>query len=170
MIMAEMKMNQNRDWLVRMADEEANCEVSAGGLAQEAGLHKRSGLNGLNESARLSLAKFLELSRRQMHESLESLAEKAGVDLAELTSLERGKSPVRNPKALGKLAAALHVDVQPLLELAGLVPTTDQRLVRIAAQFSARLESVKPLEPEEEQAIIDPAPENGHCQLRNLRQ
>jgi len=61
--MAEMKMNQNREWLLRMADEEANCEVSAGGLAQEAGLLKRS---GLNESARLSLAKFLELSRRQM--------------------------------------------------------------------------------------------------------
>src|SRR5580704_14687956 len=136
--MAEFKMNQNRDWLLRMADEEANCEVSAGGLAQEAGLLKRS---CFNESARLSLAKFLELSRRQMHESLESLAEKAGVDLAELTSLERGKSPVRNPRNLVKIAAALHVDVQPLLELAGLVTTTDERLVRIAAQFSARLES-----------------------------
>ena len=108
---------------------------------------------GVNESARLSLAKFLELSRRQMHESLETVAEKAGIDLAELTSLERGKSPVRNPKTLVRIAAALHVDVQPLLELAGLVTTTDERLVRIAAQFSARLESVKPLEPEEEQAL-----------------
>jgi hypothetical protein len=67
--------------------------------------------------------------------------------------LERGKSPVRNPKTLVKIAAALHVDVQPLLELAGLVTTSDERLVRIAAQFSARLESVKPLEPEEEQAL-----------------
>jgi len=148
--MAEMEMNQNREWLLRMADEEANCEVSAGGLAQEAGLLKRS---GPNESARLSLGKFLELSRRQMHESLESLAEKAGVDLAELTSLERGKSPVRNAKTLERVAAALHVDVRPLLELAGLVSTTDERLVRIAAQFSARLESVKPLEPEEERAL-----------------
>jgi transcriptional regulator with XRE-family HTH domain len=123
MIMAEMKMNQNRNWLLRMADEEANCEVSEGGPAQKAGLLKRS---GLNESARLSLAKFLELSRRRMNESLESLAVKAGVDLAELTSLERGKSLVPNPKKLEKLAAALHVDVQPLLELAGLVTTTDQ--------------------------------------------
>jgi hypothetical protein len=54
---------------------------------------------------------------------------------------------------LGKLAATLHVDAQPLLELAGLITTTDERLGRIAAQFSARLESVKPLESEEEQAL-----------------
>jgi DNA-binding Xre family transcriptional regulator len=130
MIMAEMKMNQNREWLLRMADEEANCEVSAGGLAQETGLLKRSSLNA---SARLSLAKFLELSRRQIHESLEGLAEKAGVDLAELTSLERGKSPVRNSETLELLAAALHVNVQPLLQLAGLVSTTDERLVNSVA-------------------------------------
>jgi len=148
--MAEMKMNQNREWLLRMADEEANCEVSAGDLAKEAGIVKRA---GLNESARLSLAKFLELSRRQMHESLESLAEKTGVDLAELTSLERGKSPVRNPKTLASIAVALNVDVEPLLQLAGLVTPNDEGLVMIAAQFSARLESVKPLEPEEEQAL-----------------
>jgi transcriptional regulator with XRE-family HTH domain len=148
--MAEMTMNQTREWLLRMADEEANCEVSAGGLAHEAGLLNRG---SLSESARLSLAKFLELSRRQMNESLESLADKAGVDLVELTSLERGKGLVRSPKILVKIAAVLHVDVQPLLELSGLITTTDERLVRIAAQFSARLESVKPLEPEEEQAL-----------------
>jgi transcriptional regulator with XRE-family HTH domain len=109
---------------------------------------------GLSGSSRLCLAKFLELSRRQMRESLEGMAEKAGVDLADLTSLERGTDPVRNPKMLGKIAATLHVDAQPLLELAGLITTTDERLGRIAAQFSARLvESVKPLEPEEEQAL-----------------
>ncbi len=148
--MAEMKMNQNREWLLRMADEEANCEVSAGGLAHETGLLNRS---GLRESARLSLGKFLELSRRQLHETLEGLAEKAGVDLAELTSLERGRGPVRNPKVLVRIAAALGVEGQPLLELAGLITTTDERLGKLAAQFSARLETVKPLEPEEEQAL-----------------
>jgi hypothetical protein len=95
--MAEMKMNQNREWLLRMADEKANCEVSAGGLAHDAGLLKRA---GLNESARLSLAKFLELSRRQMHESLEGLANRAGVDLAELASLERGSHGLHPTGAL----------------------------------------------------------------------
>src|ERR1700734_3128736 len=99
--MADMKMNSNREWLSRMADEEANGEVSAGGLAHKTGLRNRRGLRG---STRLCLAKFLELSRRQMHESLQGLAEKAGVDLAELTSLERGADPVRNPKMLGKIA------------------------------------------------------------------
>jgi hypothetical protein len=88
-----------------------------------------------------------------MRESLEGMAEKAGVDLADLTSLERGMDPVRNPKMLGKIAATLHVDAQPLLELAGLITTTDGRLGRISAQFFALLESVKPLEPEEEQAL-----------------
>jgi transcriptional regulator with XRE-family HTH domain len=148
--MAEMTMNQNREWLLRMADEEANCEVSAGGLAQEAGLLSQA---LVNESARRSLAKFLELSRRQMHESLESLSSKAGVDLAELTSLESGKGPVRNPKVLARLAAILHVDVKPLLELAGLTPTTDEQLMNVATLFSARLESTKPLEPDEEEAL-----------------
>jgi hypothetical protein len=41
--MPEMKMNQNRQWLLRMADEEANCEVSAIGLAHEAGLLSDTG-------------------------------------------------------------------------------------------------------------------------------
>jgi transcriptional regulator with XRE-family HTH domain len=148
--MPQLTMNQNREWLLRMADQEANCEVSAGGLAHESGLLNRG---GPGEAARLCLAKFLELSRREMRQSLEGLAEKAGVDLAELTLLEHGKSPVRNPRILLQIASALHVDAQPLLELAGLLPTADERLVSIAAQFSARLESVKPLEPQEEQAL-----------------
>lgn len=148
--MAEMKMNQNREWLLRMADEEANCEVSAGGLAHEAGLLSRP---VLRDSARLSLGKFLELSRRQMQQSPEALARNAGVDLAELTSLERGTGPVYSPKALIKVAEALRVEAQPLLELAGLIATTDERLGTLAAQFSARLESVKPLDPEEERAL-----------------
>jgi transcriptional regulator with XRE-family HTH domain len=148
--MADITMNHNRNWLLRMADEEANCEVSAGGLAHETGLLNRG---GINESARLSLAKFLELSRRQMRVSLEALAEKAGVDLAELTSLEHGKSPVRNPQILLRIAAALNIKAEPLLELAGLLPTADGRLARIAVQFSARLESVKPLDPQEELAL-----------------
>jgi transcriptional regulator with XRE-family HTH domain len=148
--MADMKMNSNREWLLRRADEEANGEVSTRGLAHETSLLNRRGLRG---STRICLAKFLELSRRQMRESLEGLAAKAGVDLAELTSLERGADPVRSPKILAKIAATLHVDAQPLLELAGLITTQDERLGRIAAQFSARLESVKPLEPEEEQAL-----------------
>ena len=148
--MPEMKMNQNREWLLRMADEEANCELSAGGLAHESGLLNR---RGPSESARHCLARFLELSRRKMNESLTGLAAKAGVDLAELTSLECGKDPVRNPQLLVKIAAALEVEPEPLLELAGLSTAADQRLTDIAAQFLARLESTKPLEPQEEQAL-----------------
>ncbi len=150
MIMAEMKMNTNRDWLLRMADEEANCEVSACGLAHEAGLWDQT---RVNELGRLSLAKFLELSRRQLRQSLEELAENAGVNLAELTSIESGKIPVRNPEVLRQIAAALHIAAEPLLELAGFLPVTDKQLGRIAAQFAARLEPVKPLEPAEEQAL-----------------
>ncbi len=148
--MAEMKMNQSREWLLRMADEEANCEVSAGGLAHETGMLNR---RGPSESTRLSLGKFLELSRRQLNETLEGLAERAGIDLAELTSLEHGRGPIGNPKVLVRIAAALHLEAQPMLELAGLIATTDERLAKLAAQFSARLESVKPLEAEEEQAL-----------------
>ena len=147
--MPKFEMNQDREWLLRMADEEANCDVTAGIPSYEALWRNHS----VTESARASIAKFLELSRRQMRESPESLATRAGVELGELTMLERGRSSLINPQVMRQIASALNVDAEPLLELAGLVPAKDERLGRIAAQFSARLESVKPLEPQEEQAL-----------------
>jgi transcriptional regulator with XRE-family HTH domain len=147
--MPNFEMNNDREWLLRMAEEEANCDVSAGIPSAEA----RWGNHSVSESARASIAKFLELSRRQMHESPESLAARADVDLAELALLERGRSSLINPMVLRKIATALGVDAEPLLTLAGLIRPKDDELATIAAQFAARLESVKPLEPQEEQAL-----------------
>jgi transcriptional regulator with XRE-family HTH domain len=105
------------------------------------------------EASRRSLAKFVEFSRRRLGQSLEDLAEKARVDLGELLAIETGEGAVHHLETLQRLAAFLGVNPQPLLQLAGLRPAEGDQLGKAALQFAARTESVKPLEPREQEAL-----------------
>lgn len=104
------------------------------------------------EASRRSLAKFVELSRRRLGQSLEQLSEKAEVSLEEALAIETGKGLIR-PQTLQRLATFLGVNPQRLLQLAGLAPAENCELEQAALHFAARTESVKPLEPEEQAAL-----------------
>jgi transcriptional regulator with XRE-family HTH domain len=115
------------------------------------GLHGKVKLTKA-ETSRRSLAKFVELSRRRLGESLEGLAEKAAVDLGELLAAETGKGVVQ-PQTVQRLASFLGVNPQRLLQLAGLMPAENFELEQAALHFAARTESVRPLEPQEQAAL-----------------
>ncbi len=133
-------------WVMQMADAEEGVSMEVGGP------HGR--LNGLNaEAAQRSLAHFIELSRRQLGLSALQLAQRAQVSLMDLLTIETGNHGAGNPETVVRLANFLDVDAQPLLFLAGLCPSDDLQLDEVAAQFTARLETVAPLEPREQEAL-----------------
>jgi hypothetical protein len=73
-------------------DDEQVREMSAleeGHIPDVGGLHGKVKAAGTDASRR-SLAKFVELSRRRLGQSLEQLADKAAVDLGELLAVETG--------------------------------------------------------------------------------
>jgi|GEM_PF-6651103 len=104
------------------------------------------------DASRRSLAKFVELSRRKLGQSIERLADSAGVDLGELLAVETGEGSV-HAQTVQRLAAFLGVNSQRLLQLAGLAPANNHGLEQAALHFAARTESVKPLEPQEQAAL-----------------
>ena len=132
-------------WVLEMSAIEEGHTLDVGGP------HGRA-KRGDTEASRRSLAKFVELSRRRLGQSLEHLAEKTGVELGELLAVET-EGKVQSPQTIQRLAAFLGVNPQLLLQLAGLLPTESRQLEQAALHFAARTESVKPLEPQEEEAL-----------------
>lgn len=96
---------------------------------------------------RLSLAKLVEFSRRKLGLSPEQLAEKSGVELADILSLENSQ-PSR-PSVLTNLAPILGVSVQALLELAGFSANRNAQRMDAAVRFAARTAPSAELSPTE---------------------
>jgi transcriptional regulator with XRE-family HTH domain len=77
---------------------------------------------------------------------------RASVDVTDVLALELGR-PMPKREVIERLAEVFGVDREPLLQLAGFVPTSSEQLSRLAALFSARLEPNEPLKPQEEQVL-----------------
>jgi transcriptional regulator with XRE-family HTH domain len=102
---------------------------------------------------RFTLAKFIELARRERNQSPQELASCAGVQLGDVVALEMPQWPTPEAHVIELVAGALGVDPLPLLELSDLHQMEDGELHEIALQFAARLEPVEPLEPQEREAL-----------------
>jgi transcriptional regulator with XRE-family HTH domain len=154
---APLAFREDRSNFVEWATSVSDGSISAGWQSLPPHLANPAGLRGgaervATDASRRSLAKFVELSRRQLGHSLEQLAEKADVGLAELLAVETGEGIVHS-QTVQRLATFLGVNPQKLLQLAGLAPTGNHNLEQAALQFAARTESVKPLEPQEQAAL-----------------
>ena len=102
---------------------------------------------------RQSLGKLIELSRRRMQLSVEQLADKANVGLAELLAIEKAEDVVPEPRTVSQLAQVLRIPAEPLLELAGLVVAQSAGLTESAVRFAARSESMDALTKAEDDAL-----------------
>ena len=140
------QVNRDDAWVLEMSALEEGHTLDVGGLYGRVTLAE-------TEASRRSLAKFVELSRRRLGQSLELLAEKAGVDLRELLAVETGDGTLYDPETIRRVATFLGVNPQRLLQLAGMLPAEGTQLENAALHFAARTESVKPLEPEEQDAL-----------------
>jgi HTH-type transcriptional regulator, competence development regulator len=148
-----MKTLANNDpaWVNRMADLEDGTEFSVGGLAHEVGMF------GVPEApapvTRSAFAKLVELRRRALRMSVEELAESADVDVAELVSIELDKAEVPELRTVAKLAKALALPAQRLVELSGLATPRDARFSEAVVRFAAKSESVEKLSRTEMEAL-----------------
>ncbi len=146
----KLNMRITDEWVLAQAAREPESGItSVGGLAarMEAAQPKPA------DPSRLSLAKFVELSRRRLGWTVEKLAEQADVDLAELVAIEKAEAVSVEPRTVFQLARKLDVKPEPLMQLAGLIEVKDSRVDEAALRFAARSEPMAKLSREEEEAL-----------------
>ncbi|MCC6422325.1 MAG: helix-turn-helix transcriptional regulator [Phycisphaerales bacterium] len=127
---------------------EAEGCLSVGGL-----LHGEEETKPSPDTARLPLARLIELARRKKRLSVEDLAREADVELSELVAIENGDDIEPDPKTLHRLAIFFNIRVESLIELAGAMTNRQSRINEAALRFAARSEPMTMLTAEEEKAL-----------------
>jgi len=150
-----MKFNRDRNWLARRAEEENRHFVSVGGLISQVDPDWRAETSALPlvETTKTALVRLLQLLRRERRLSLELLAQKADVDLAELVKIETDESFKPTPRTVHQLAAFFKLPAKKLMALAGLLQIKDYNLQQASVRFAARSEPVEDVTPEEHAAL-----------------
>ena len=149
-IKQENRRQPSEAWLRQMAELEDSCpSVVAGGMAAELDMLQHAKL----ESPRV-LGRLVEFARRAKGLSVEELAEKANVDLAEVVSIEQSEEFVPATRTVFELATALDLPPAKLLELAGLVEAKNPgELKHAAIRFAAQSEPMEMLNETERHAF-----------------
>ncbi|HUE13702.1 MAG TPA: helix-turn-helix transcriptional regulator [Planctomycetaceae bacterium] len=145
-----MKLDMKPEWLLRMAEKEANGIVSVGGFACGFG-ESNAGMSAA-ATDRAALAQLVEWQRRKLRLSVEQLATQANVEIEEILLIEKGKGSVE-PRTVVNLSNTLKLPTKKLMQLAGLVSPRDPGLERAAVRFAARSAPIDALTPEQSAAL-----------------
>jgi hypothetical protein len=117
-----VRLNLDREWFAERADLEKGLEVTAGRATEDALLAEAARQRGLpsDDGAALALGRLINRKRRESGLAPESLAERSGVDLEVLLSIERGAAIRLEPQTVTRLADVLGLPSSRLMELSGL--------------------------------------------------
>ena len=115
-----MKLDISKGWCETMAKHEAGAEVGAGLIGADPVLQSDEANVTILDDARVALGRFVQLKRRNDNLTLEELAEKADVELAELMNIEHDPSYEPEPRTLYQLAGVFGVSQRRLMGLSGL--------------------------------------------------
>ena len=152
----ELKFNTDRKWLERRADQEDQHFISVGGLISTLDptcQMQASASIPIVETTKTAFVRLLQLTRKDRRLSLEKLAEKADVDLAELLKIENDESFMPGPRTVHQLASVLDLPAKKLMVLAGLLQAKDPSLQQASVRFAARSEPIGNISPEEHAAL-----------------
>jgi transcriptional regulator with XRE-family HTH domain len=141
-----MKMNTDREWLRRKAEQEDGCFVSVGGLVES--LTEREQPTNV-VPMKPAFVRFVQLARRDRRLSLEEFAERVDVDLAELVKIETEEHYKPALRTVHQIAGFLNVPAKTLLALAGLLKAKDSQFQTAALKFAARSAPVEKLSAQE---------------------
>jgi transcriptional regulator with XRE-family HTH domain len=137
-----------REWLLKMAVfEDSSRSVSAGGLAADFGL-----LSATQCEPHRVFGRLIEFARRKQSLSVEQLAERAQVDLADIIEIEMNELPSPDARTVFQLASVLGLPSARLMEVAGLA-TPRPEVSSAALKFAARSEPSAKLSREERDAL-----------------
>ncbi|MBI3682520.1 MAG: helix-turn-helix transcriptional regulator [Acidobacteria bacterium] len=142
-----MKMNTDKAWLLKKAEQEDGCFVSVGGLVDA--LEQSEPPSGNVIPMRQAFMRFVQLARRERRLSLEQFAEKVDVDLVELFKIETEERYKPAIRTVHKIAGFLQIPEKKLLALAGLLQVKDAQFQTAALKFAARSAPVEKLTREE---------------------
>jgi HTH-type transcriptional regulator, competence development regulator len=102
----------------------------------------------------ITFGTLIELSRRQRKLTVEELAQKARVDVAELVAIEKKQTGhVPKPRTIHQLATFLRLPEKGLMKLSGAVVTRDERLRTAALRFAAKSAGLDKLTKSEEELL-----------------
>jgi transcriptional regulator with XRE-family HTH domain len=150
-----MKFNTDRKWLERRAEQEDRHFISVGGLISTLDPTCQAEISSVPnvETTKTAFVRLLQLARRERRLSLEQLAEKADVDLAELLKIETDETFTPALRTVHQLAAVLDLPAKKLMVLAGLLQIKDPSLQQASVRFAARSEPAGDVSPEEHAAL-----------------
>jgi transcriptional regulator with XRE-family HTH domain len=148
-----MKIEITKDWCMRMAQLEADGEIGAGALAIDPVFDGEVVPSEATEETVVAFSRFVQLARRSRGLTVESLAERADVEMAELVSIEENSQHKPDLRTVYQLANFFDVQRSNLLQVAGLTAPRDSHIMNEAMRFAARSEPVAALTPEERSAF-----------------
>jgi transcriptional regulator with XRE-family HTH domain len=148
-----MKIEITKDWCMRMAELEVDGEIGAGALAIDPVFDGEVAPGKASEETVVAFSRFVQLARRSRGLSVESLAERADVEMAELVSIEENSQHKPDLRTVYQLANFFGVQRSNLLQVAGLTAPRDSHIINEAVRFAARSEPVAALTPEERSAF-----------------
>ena len=146
-----MDMKNDREWLLRKAEQEDGDFVSVGGLVSSLDNAPQPAKNVI--PMKHAFARFVQFSRRERKLSLEQFAQKVDVDLAELLEIEKDEQYIPALRTVYQIATFLNVPKQKLMALAGLLTPKDASFQSAALKFAARSEPVETLSKSEHAAL-----------------
>ena len=141
---------------MRMARLEGDAEIGAGRLAIDPvfdDAERSRGAARSEERPNVAFGRFVCLMRRRRRISLETLADEANVDIADLVEIEKDPHHKPEPRTAYQLANYFHVSRSRLMQVAGLTVPKDGRLFDEAVRFAARSEPTVELTSEEVAAL-----------------
>jgi len=140
----------------KRANEENGCMISAIGLRPLFGKRQELSHHGgapAREPVRFAFSTLISYRRRALRLTMETLAEKARVDLDELLRIEEDTDYVPEPRTVHQLATELKLPIPQLLVLSGNATTANAYLTEAAVRFAARSRAVEKLNREQSDAL-----------------
>lgn len=151
-----MKLAISREWFERKAKLEGDLEVAAGMLARDPS-PEEAAMQSSSETdieTRFAFGSLVEAMRRRNGLTMEKLAEKARIDVAEIRNIERDAHHRAEPRTVYQLASTFGLPNRALLQLSGNAAARDAGMHEHAMRFAARSgESVQNLSKDEKRAL-----------------
>jgi transcriptional regulator with XRE-family HTH domain len=137
-----------------MAQLEADAEIGAGPLAIDPAFDGEAiPAAAASEETTVAFSRFVRLARRSRGLTVETLAERADVEVVELVTIEENTQYKPDLRTVYQLANFFGVQRANLLQVAGLTAPKDVHIIDEAVRFAARSESVAALTAEERSAL-----------------
>ncbi|RWB19930.1 MAG: XRE family transcriptional regulator [Mesorhizobium sp.] len=149
-----MKLAITKEWFERRVKLEGDHEIAAGALARDPAPEAEASVASESiDAVRLAFGSLIESMRRRKGLTIEKLAERSEIDVADIVRIERDAHFRPEPRAVYRLAQAFDLPNKALQQLSGNTyaqPEMQEHALRFAARSG---ESPQKLSRDEKKAL-----------------